>query len=91
MRLARAVAPLHGPTAGVPRFGVRGWSAALAAIGVALSLASAAGAMGGNADLVALVNPMIGTDGNGHTFPGADVPFGMVQFSPVSVGGGPGG
>ena len=42
-------------------------------------------------DPSASVDPFIGTDGNGHTFPGADVPFGMVQFSPVSVGGGPGG
>lgn len=28
------------------------------------------------------VNPMIGTGGHGHTFPGAIVPFGMVQLSP---------
>ena len=28
------------------------------------------------------VNPMIGTDGHGHVFPGATVPFGMVQLSP---------
>lgn len=28
------------------------------------------------------VNPMIGTDGMGHTFPGACVPFGIVQLSP---------
>lgn len=28
------------------------------------------------------VNPMIGTDGMGHTFPGACVPFGGVQISP---------
>lgn len=28
------------------------------------------------------VNPMIGTDDMGHTFPGASVPFGMVQLSP---------
>ena len=38
-----------------------------------------------------MVRPFIGTEGNGHTFPGASVPFGMVQFSPVSVSGGPGG
>jgi predicted alpha-1,2-mannosidase len=75
----------------VRRFGARSWSAGVASIVVALSLASAAGAMGGNSDLVALVNPMIGTEGNGHTFPGADLPFGMVQFSPVSVGTGAGG
>lgn len=28
------------------------------------------------------VDPMIGTDGMGHTFPGACVPFGAVQLSP---------
>lgn len=28
------------------------------------------------------VNPMIGTDGHGHTYPGATLPFGMVQLSP---------
>src|SRR5690606_12535064 len=27
------------------------------------------------------VNPMIGTGGHGHTFPGATLPFGMVQLS----------
>src|SRR5919112_389255 len=28
------------------------------------------------------VDPFIGTGGEGHTFPGAVVPFGMVQLSP---------
>src|SRR5215831_16668798 len=28
------------------------------------------------------VDPMIGTGGGGHTFPGAVAPFGMVQLSP---------
>ncbi|MCK5467517.1 MAG: GH92 family glycosyl hydrolase, partial [Cyclobacteriaceae bacterium] len=28
------------------------------------------------------VDPFIGTGGHGHTFPGATVPFGMVQISP---------
>ncbi len=28
------------------------------------------------------VNPFVGTDFNGHTFPGATTPFGMVQLSP---------
>ncbi len=32
--------------------------------------------------LITFVNPMIGTDEDGHTFPGAIVPFGMVQLSP---------
>ncbi|MBQ2367396.1 MAG: glycoside hydrolase family 92 protein, partial [Bacteroidaceae bacterium] len=31
---------------------------------------------------VQYVNPIIGTDGMGHTFPGACVPFGIVQLSP---------
>ena len=31
---------------------------------------------------VEYVNPFIGTGGHGHTFPGATVPFGMVQLSP---------
>ncbi len=28
------------------------------------------------------VNPLIGTHKMGHTYPGATVPFGMVQLSP---------
>jgi len=34
------------------------------------------------ADVTDHVDPMIGTGGHGHTFPGATVPFGMVQLSP---------
>ena len=34
------------------------------------------------ADAAQYVDPFIGTGGHGHTFPGATVPFGMVQFSP---------
>lgn len=30
------------------------------------------------------VNPMIGTGGHGHTYPGASSPFGMVQLTPSS-------
>nr|WP_294786689.1 GH92 family glycosyl hydrolase [uncultured Flavobacterium sp.] len=33
-------------------------------------------------DVSQYVNPFIGTGGHGHTFPGAVVPFGMVQLSP---------
>lgn len=33
-------------------------------------------------NLIQYVNPMIGTGNMGHTFPGATVPFGMVQLSP---------
>lgn len=33
-------------------------------------------------DFCSYVDPFIGTGGHGHTFPGATVPFGMVQLSP---------
>jgi putative alpha-1,2-mannosidase len=33
-------------------------------------------------DLTRYVDPFVGTGGHGHTFPGATVPFGMVQLSP---------
>lgn len=32
--------------------------------------------------LTTYVNPLVGTDGHGHTFPGAIVPFGQIQPSP---------
>ena len=32
--------------------------------------------------LASLVNPFVGTTSDGNTYPGAQVPFGMVQFSP---------
>ncbi|MEO9512832.1 MAG: GH92 family glycosyl hydrolase [Flavobacteriaceae bacterium] len=34
--------------------------------------------------LVDFVDPFIGTGGHGHTYPGATVPFGMLQVSPVN-------
>ena len=33
-------------------------------------------------DYTQLVNPFIGTDFTGNTYPGAQAPFGMVQLSP---------
>ena len=36
----------------------------------------------GGGSLTSYVNPMVGTDGHGHTFPGAIVPFGQIQPSP---------
>ncbi|MDX6346610.1 MAG: hypothetical protein QOF84_1400 [Streptomyces sp.] len=52
-------------------------------------------------DLVPYVNPLVGTKpggpdfgtggGSGNTFPGADVPFGMVQWSPDTDKNQPGG
>jgi predicted alpha-1,2-mannosidase len=38
--------------------------------------------MSAQQDLTRYVDPFIGTGGNGHTFPGATMPFGMVQLSP---------
>jgi len=35
-------------------------------------------------DLSSYVDPFIGTGGHGHTYPGATVPFGMLQVSPVN-------
>jgi predicted alpha-1,2-mannosidase len=48
--------------------------------GVAAPIAAVAQA----ADLTRYVDPMIGTGGEGHVFPGATLPFGMVQLSPSS-------
>src|SRR4029078_8686148 len=35
-------------------------------------------------DYIRYVNPLIGTQRMGHTFPGATVPFGSVQLSPAT-------
>jgi putative alpha-1,2-mannosidase len=43
---------------------------------------SLAPAQSGAEKLVNYVDPFIGTGGHGHTYPGASVPFGMVQLSP---------
>ncbi|MDG2517385.1 GH92 family glycosyl hydrolase [Lysobacter soli] len=54
-----------------------------AALALASGLAAAATPSGGaGAKAYASVDPFIGTGGEGHTFPGATVPFGMVQLSP---------
>ncbi|MCD6201097.1 MAG: GH92 family glycosyl hydrolase [Bacteroidales bacterium] len=37
---------------------------------------------GDHVDYTSWVDPFIGTGGHGHTFPGAMVPFGLVQLSP---------
>lgn len=39
-------------------------------------------------DFTSLVNVFVGTDANGHTFPGASVPFGMVAPSPDNADSG---
>ncbi len=48
---------------------------------LAAGMIPARAATGGN-KAYASVDPFIGTAGGGHTFPGATVPFGMVQVSP---------
>jgi predicted alpha-1,2-mannosidase len=40
------------------------------------------GNQGTNTSHSLYVNPFIGTGGHGHTYPGATVPFGMIQISP---------
>jgi putative alpha-1,2-mannosidase len=53
----------------------------LFALAATLAGGSAAAASAG-AGAWAAVDPFIGTGGDGHTFPGAVVPFGMIQLSP---------
>ncbi len=53
-----------------------------AAVGIA-AVAPAGAQAGTHAEgHAAAVDPRIGTGGDGHTFPGATVPFGMIQLSP---------
>ncbi|MGN5634354.1 lectin [Streptomyces sp. AC154] len=42
-------------------------------------------------DPASLVNPLLGTSNGGNTFPGADMPFGMVSWSPDTDSRPPGG
>lgn len=55
----------------------------VAAAGTSSAVTSAAGA---SAKLItspaSLVNPLVGTSGSVDTFPGPDMPFGMLQWSP---------
>ncbi|HEY6889596.1 MAG TPA: GH92 family glycosyl hydrolase [Solirubrobacter sp.] len=56
--------------------------AALAAVALLAPAANAA-----VSDPASLVDPLIGTANGGNVFPGADTPFGMVQFSPDETNG----
>ncbi|MGH9105018.1 MAG: GH92 family glycosyl hydrolase, partial [Acidimicrobiales bacterium] len=49
---------------------------------VALAAPAAPPPLGGHGNLATLVDTRTWTSGGGNTFPGADVPFGMVQWSP---------
>ena len=57
-----------------------GCSVALTALAVGCSPAQ----KDAPADYTQYVNPFIGAADNGHTFPGACLPFGMIQTSPVT-------
>ncbi len=59
--------------------GWRIWAAALALFATTPAAAAAP------ADPLRAVDPFIGTGADGHTFPGATTPFGMVQLSPDTL------
>src|SRR4051794_8501927 len=53
-----------------------------AALALALLIVFCLPAIAQTIDYTHWVDPFIGTGGHGHTFPGATMPFGMVQLSP---------
>ncbi|WP_320780557.1 GH92 family glycosyl hydrolase [Streptomyces sp. CRN 30] len=61
---------------------LRGAAAIAALLGTALAGPSAHAVTPLDGRLTDLVNPFIGTENEGNTYPGAAVPFGMVQLSP---------
>jgi len=68
----------------------RAAAAVAAALGLAVALAAALAAAAPpshHLDLADEVDPLIGTANGGNTFPGAVVPFGMVQWSPETTRG----
>ncbi|MEY9964074.1 putative alpha-1,2-mannosidase [Streptacidiphilus sp. MAP12-16] len=73
---------------GLPLLAVGALLATLATTGASAAAPSAASASARNARAAlvtapaALVNPFIGTSNSADDFPGADLPFGMVQWSP---------
>ncbi|MFK0171750.1 lectin [Streptomyces sp. NPDC090306] len=64
-------------------------AAALALAGLSTPVAAAPAAL--VTSPATLVNPFIGTTNQANDFPGADVPFGMVQWSPDTTSRPPGG
>jgi predicted alpha-1,2-mannosidase len=78
-----SLTPSPSPSAGRSTWLRRATRALTAAalLGTALAGPSALAA-DRQAPLTDLVNPFIGTENEGNTYPGAAVPFGMVQFSP---------
>lgn len=57
-------------------------SAVACALAAAAILLSAIAPVRAAERLTARVDPFVGTGGHGHTYPGASLPFGMVQVSP---------
>ncbi|MDB5907666.1 MAG: sugar hydrolase [Massilia sp.] len=51
-------------------------------LGVVLAMSGTAAADTKASSAYLAVDPMIGTGGDGHTYPGATTPFGMIQLSP---------
>jgi predicted alpha-1,2-mannosidase len=54
----------------------------IGAFALTLAALSMPSAIGASPRPIDSVDPLVGTDGHGHTYPGATVPFGMVQLSP---------
>jgi predicted alpha-1,2-mannosidase len=55
----------------------------VAIVGLGILAGGTASAIGAEPpDVLSFVDPFVGTGGHGHTYPGATVPFGMVQVSP---------
>jgi predicted alpha-1,2-mannosidase len=71
---------LQGSATALALLGTRFATSPAFASGLAGSGREAAGAKA--AGLARYVDPFIGTGGHGHTYPGATLPFGMVQLSP---------
>ena len=75
------ICPFGAEKESVPFFGMR--SSVLRALVVSLVLVvGCGGGSGTGGGPASYVDPFIGTDAHGHTFPGATLPFGMVQLSP---------
>ena len=73
---------LQGSAAALTLLGARFATPSAFAAGRAGSSQAGALGMPGSAGLTHHVDVFIGTGGHGHTFPGATLPFGMVQLSP---------
>jgi predicted alpha-1,2-mannosidase len=79
----------HNPGTQIARVATAGLLAALAAAALLAPAASAlASGPVSQVDVFAGTRPGPGTFGGGHDFPGAAMPFGMVQFSPDTTADG---